>query len=171
MLKRVQHDILFRLFKASCYAGDSILKIGLVIKIKLSYQIFSEGSFKINGIARILADAVIIYDVSNPNRSPRLPMNSSEKALTRKLMVIKTPLIKAGCSVSIELTSASKTGVAVNIINPIRIKTGNAIIVSLMKIKSIIKTGVVNPIIKRVNLRPILSEIEPEKRVPTAPEN
>lgn len=124
-----------------------------------------------NGIAIIPIIAVIIYAFSNPTRSPKLPIISRANALTRKLIVINIPLIKAGCSVSIEFTSASSTGVAANIIKPISISIGNTKIVLLSIKKIIIRIGVDIPITSRVVFLPIWSEIVPENNVPAAPEN
>jgi hypothetical protein len=129
------------------------------------------GKRKIKRIETKLIEAVIIYVVFNPSKSPSTPIINRATALRTKFIVIKTPFINPACSDFIMLTSASNTGVVANIITPISISKGMANIVWLIYTKRINKNGVVVAIINRVRRLPILSEIVPEKSVPAAPAN
>ncbi len=128
------------------------------------------GKKNTNGIAPRDKTEEILYVRSKPILSPKNPTKRTIIELITKLIIIKVPLIKEGCSESISWTRANTTGPLANRKNPIITRTTN-VNGPCTKRKIHIRRGFAIEIIRSEVLREILSEIEPAKRVPIAPEN
>ena len=113
---------------------------------------------------------IILKAIIIPTKSLKTQTTNTLKALSKNIIDIKTPFKKDGRSVFNSKIIARRIGLAESTKNPSIIKTG--IIQKLFEIVSIHKNrGEPMPIISSIFLRPILSDIVPEKKEPADPAN